>query len=383
MPPMSTLTPEEARRYARHLSLTEVGPEGQAALGNARVLLVGAGGLGSPAALYLAAAGVGTIGLVDHDAVDASNLQRQVLFGTSDVGRPKVDAGATRLADLNPLIDVVPHPVRLDAQTAMDIMAGYDIVVDGSDNFATRYLVNDACVLLGRPVVYGAVLRFEGQVSVFAADNGPCYRCMYPQPPDAGSVPNCADAGVLGVLPGIIGGMQAAEAIKLILGAGDPLVGRLLMFDAMTMRFREVTIARDSGCPMCGDNRTIHELIDYDEFCGTPREEENSNMSIPEIEPKQLKQKMDANEDIFVLDVREPHEAEICKISDNLIPMSEIPARIADLDYDRETVVYCRTGVRSASVVEFLRDSGFSNVSNLRGGVHAWSDDVDNSFPKY
>jgi adenylyltransferase/sulfurtransferase len=371
-------------RYSRHLVLPEVGAAGQRALGGAGVLVVGTGGLGAPVGLYLAAAGVGRLGLVDFDQVEESNLQRQVIFGTADVGRSKVDAARSRLRDLNPGIEVVGHNERLSRDNALDIIRDYDLVVDGSDNFATRYLVNDACVILGRPDVYGSVYRFEGQASVFATPGGPCYRCLYPEPPPAGSVPSCAEGGVLGVLPGIVGAIQASEAIKWIIGAGDGLAGRLLLFDALAMRFRELRLERDRACPVCGDSPTIRELIDYDEFCADPtHQEHNRTVAIPEIEPAELKRRLDAGEDIMVVDVREPHERNICDIGGQLIPMGELPARIRELDPEREIVVYCRTGRRSAHVVQFLHQWGYERVFNLRGGLHAWADEVDPDLPKY
>lgn len=376
-------TPKSAARYSRHLVLPEVGPEGQQALGRARVLTVGAGGLGAPVGLYLAAAGVGTLGVADFDTVDESNLQRQVTFGTSDIGRPKVEAARDRLTDLNPDIDVVAHPVRLSRDNALDIIGGYDIVVDGSDNFATRYLINDACVILGKPNVYGSVYRFEGQATVFGAPGGPCYRCLYPAPPPPGVVPSCAEGGVLGVLPGIIGAIQATETIKWIVGAGETLVGRLLLFDALKMRFRELRLERDSSCPVCGTTPTIRELIDYDQFCGTASQKDDDNVTVPEIDPIELKRRLDAGEDIYILDVREPHERNICDIGGELIPMGELPGRVRELDSEREIVVYCRTGRRSAHVVGFLNQWGFEKVLNLRGGLHAWSDEVDPAVPKY
>jgi len=377
------LSPDEIQRYSRHLFMPEVAEAGQLRLKRARVLMIGAGGLGAPAGLYLAAAGVGTIGLVDFDVVDASNLQRQVMFATKDVGRPKLEAARERLRGLNPHVSFVLHETRLTSANALDIMRGYDIVLDGSDNFPTRYLVNDACVLLGKPYVYGSVFRFEGQVTLFATPDGPCCRCLYPSPPPPGSVPNCAESGVLGVLPGIVGAIQASEAIKWVLGLGESLAGRLLLFDALAMRFREVAFGRDEACPVCGPNRTIHEPIDYDAFCGARGEEEQDDMAVPAIGPKELKARLDAGDDVLVLDVREPHESEFCNIGGTLIPLGELPARLHELDPSREIVVYCRTGVRSAQAVNFLQDAGFDRVLNLAGGLHAWSDQVDASIPKY
>ncbi len=379
--PRPGLTPDEIRRYSRHLALPEVGPRGQSALKSARVLLIGAGGLGSPVALYLAAAGVGCLGIADFDIVDETNLHRQVLFGTGDVGRLKVEAAADRLGDLNPRVDIEAHNTQLSSDNALDIIGRYDLVVDGTDNFPTRYLINDACILLGKPNVYGSIYRFEGQATVFATPGGPCYRCLYPEPPPPGSVPSCEEGGVLGVLPGIIGAIQANEAIKLIIAAGKGLSGRLLLFDALNMEFRELKLPRDKACPACGDTPTIRELVDYDEFCGVPNQEET--VTIPEMEPTELKRRLDAGDDVFVLDVREPHERNICDIGGELIPMGELPARVRELDSDREIVVVCRTGRRSAHVVGFLHQWGFDNVWNLRGGLHAWSDQVDPSIPKY
>ncbi len=377
------LTPDELRRYSRHLVMPEVAVDGQLKLKRARVLIIGAGGLGAPAGLYLTAAGVGTIGLVDFDVVDVTNLQRQVTFGTKDVGRPKLQAARERLQDLNPGVAFELHETRLTSDNALEIIKDYDIVVDGTDNFPTRYLVNDACVLLGKPYVYGSIFRFEGQITVFAAANGPCYRCLYPAPPPPGLVPSCAEGGVLGVLPGIVGAIQANEAIKWILGAGESLAGRLLLFDALKMRFRELKLRRSDECPVCGPNRTIHELIDYEEFCGIRGEEVQEDMAIPAIGPRELKKRLDAGEDVLVLDVREPHEKQLCHIGGTLIPLGELAARMHELDSSRDIVVYCRTGVRSAQAVGFLQDAGFDKVWNLTGGIHAWSDEIDSSIPKY
>jgi adenylyltransferase/sulfurtransferase len=368
-------------RYSRHLLVPDIGLEGQALIKSARVLLVGAGGLGSPAGLYLAAAGVGRIGIVESDAVDIANLQRQVAFGTSDVGRPKIEAFVRRLGDLNPVIDLVPHAERLDRRNALEIFSGYDIVVDGSDNFATRYLVSDACVLSGKPDVFGSVIRFEGQASVFAARGGPCYRCLYPEPPPAHLVPSCSEAGVLGALPGIIGSILAAETMKLIIGRGDTLSGRLLLFDAFRARFREIEIPKDPACPMCGAHRTITDLPDYDAFCGAPGSSHPAET--PEISALALKDALDAREDLLLLDVREPHEYAICNLDGILIPLAQLPGRVAELDPARDIVVYCHSGSRSAAAVDFLRRLGFPRVRNLRGGILAWADDVDPTFPKY
>ena len=379
------LTPAERQRYSRHLIMPEVGPEGQRKLKAAKVLLVGTGGLGSPSALYLAAAGVGTLGIVDFDVVDETNLQRQVLYGTKDVGRPKLEAAAERITDVNPNVRVVQHPVRLTSENALDILAGYDVIVDGTDNFPTRYLVNDACVLLGKPNVYGSIFRFEGQVSVFATEGGPCYRCLFREPPPPGLVPSCAEGGVLGVLPGIIGALQALEAIKLIIGQGKTLAGRLLLFDALTMRWRELTIRRNPACPACGDNPTVTRLIDYEEFCGLrqPRAQEDD---IPEIGAAELRDRLEAGEPITLIDVREPHEWDIANLGDRgarLIPLGELPDRLSELSDAGEIVVHCRTGGRSARAVALLRQAGFQRVLNLRGGIRAWADEVDPTLPKY
>ena len=388
------LTSAESLRYARHLVMPEVGPAGQAKLKAARVLVVGAGGLGSPVSLYLAAAGVGTLGLVDFDDVDASNLQRQVLYGESDLGRPKLEAAAERLRDLNPHVDVVLHEARLTSANALEILAGYDIVVDGTDNFPTRYLVNDACVLLGKRNVYGSILRFEGQVSVFGGgDDAPCYRCLFRQPPPPGLVPSCAEGGVLGVLPGIIGSLQALETIKLITGIGTPLIGRLVLFDGMALKFRELRLRRNPACPACGDEPTVTALIDYDEFCGLGRGEESvvedgadTADTADEIGAGELKARLDAGESIELIDVREPFEWGIANLEEygaRLIPMNQIPERLEELDPAREVVLICRSGARSMQVTQYLRGRGYDRARNLRGGVLAWGDEVDPSFPRY
>jgi len=377
------LSPEEVKRYSRHLIMPEVAIDGQLKLKAAKVLLIGTGGLGAPAGLYLTAVGVGKIGLVDFDVVDYTNLQRQVTFGTKDVGRTKLDAAHERLSDLNPEVEFVLHETRLTSDNALDIIRGYDIVVDGTDNFPTRYLVNDACVLLGVPYVYGSIFRFEGQITVFATEDGPCYRCLYPSPPPPGLVPSCAEGGVLGVLPGIVGAIQANEAIKLILGVGVSLSGRLLLFDALKMKFRELKLRKNPECPACGTHRTLKALIDYDEFCGIRGEEVQDNVAVPEVGVKELKRRLDAGEDVLVLDVREPHEFKICNIGGLLIPLGELAARVHELDSARDIVVHCRTGVRSAQAVEFLQDAGFERVWNLKGGIHAWSDEIDSTLPKY
>ena len=377
------LSPQEILRYSRHLIMPEVGMEGQLKLKAAKVLLLGAGGLGAPLGLYLAAAGVGRLGLVDFDAVDFTNLQRQVTFGTKDVGRPKLDAARERLRDLNPEIQIDLHEAKLTSENALDILRGYDIVADGTDNFPTRYLVNDACVLLGKPNVYGSIFRFEGQATVFALADGPCYRCLYPEPPPPGLVPSCAEGGVLGVLPGIVGSIQANETIKLILGAGETLKGRLLVFDALKMKFRELKLRKNPDCPACGAKPTIKKLIDYYEFCGMRGEEAQPAVAVPEIEPKELKRKLDAGEDVFILDVREPHEYQICHINGYLLPLGDLAKRAHELDSARTIVAHCRSGKRSAEAVDFLRKAGFRKVWNLKGGILAWSDQVDPSVPKY
>lgn len=378
------LSKDEIQRYSRHLIMPEVGLEGQLKLKKARVLMIGTGGLGAPLGLYLAAAGVGHLGLVDFDVVDSSNLQRQVTFTTADVGKPKSEAAKARLSALNPMIDIVSYETRLTSENALDLFRDYDIIVDGTDNFPTRFLVNDACLLLGKPNVYGSIFRFEGQATVFGYPGGPCYRCLYPEPPPPGLVPSCAEGGVLGVLPGIIGSIQAMETIKLILGVGDSLAGRLLLFDALAMRFRELKLRRNPDCPMCGNNRTINKLIDYEEFCGIRGEEAPAMTDgIAEITPKELKARQDKGDDLFILDVREPHEYQICNLNGKLIPLGELPRRVAELDSSREMVVHCRSGKRSADAIHFLQKAGFKKLLNLKGGVLAWSDQVDPTMPKY
>ncbi len=382
--PAAALSKEEILRYSRHLIMPEVGMEGQLKLKQAKVLCIGTGGLGAPLGLYLAAAGVGRIGLVDFDAVDSTNLQRQILFSSQDVGRPKIEAASERLHGLNPDIQIDPIEARLTSENALEILKDYDVIVDGTDNFPTRYLVNDACVLLGKPNVYGSIFRFEGQVTIFGHPGGPCYRCLYPEPPPPGLVPSCAEGGVLGVLPGIVGAIQAAEALKLILGKGEPLTGRLLLFDALAMRFRELKLRKNRECPACGDHPTISQLIDYAEFCGIRGEEAPlPQTTVPEITPKELKARLDRGDDIFILDVREPHEYQICNLGGNLIPLGDLSKRVNELDSSREIVAHCRSGKRSAEAVEFLRSAGFRKVLNLKGGILAWSDEVDPSVPKY
>ena len=380
------LTTDDLSRYSRHLILPEVGMEGQRRLKAARVLCVGTGGLGSPLAFYLAAAGIGTLGLVDFDVVDASNLQRQIIHSTKDIGRKKLDSAEEKLIALNPALNVVKHDTMLSSANALDILKDYDIVADGTDNFPTRYLVNDACVLLGKPNVYGSIFRFEGQASVFATEDGPCYRCLYPEPPPPGLVPSCAEGGVLGILPGLVGVIQATEAIKLILGKGDSLIGRLLLVDALNMRFRELKLRKNPECPVCGTNPTITALIDYDHFCGiipeTPQETNLKN-GIPQISVKDLKARRDRGEDVFLLDVREPYEYQIAQIGGTLIPQNDVPNRLAEIPRDREIVVQCRSGARSQRIAEFLKQSGYTQVANLAGGILAWSDEIDPSVQKY
>jgi sulfur-carrier protein adenylyltransferase/sulfurtransferase len=378
------LSKEEILRYSRHLIMPEVGMEGQLKIKAAKVLCIGTGGLGAPLGLYLAAAGVGRIGLVDFDVVDSTNLQRQVLFGTQDVGKPKTEAAANRLRDLNPDIQIDTFETQLTSANALELFKDYDIIVDGTDNFPTRYLVNDASVMTGKLNVYGSIFRFEGQITVFGAPDGPCYRCLYPEPPPPGLVPSCAEGGVLGVLPGIVGTIQAAEALKLIIGKGDPLIGRLLLFDALAMKFRELKLRKNPDCPVCGTHPTQKGLIDYAEFCGVRGEEAPSTVTnIPEITPKELKARLDKGDDIYVLDVREPHEYQICNINGHLIPLGELPQRVHELDSSKEIVAHCKSGKRSAQAVEFLRGAGFKKIQNLKGGILAWSDEVDPSVPKY
>src|SRR5580692_3633540 len=382
--PATSLTNEEILRYSRHLIMPEVGMEGQLKLKNAKVLLIGTGGLGAPLGLYLAAAGVGKLGLVDFDVVDFTNLQRQIAFGSSDVGKSKAKSAQARLSDLNPAIEIQAYELQLDSSNALELFKDYDIIVDGTDNFPTRYLVNDACILLGKPNVYGSIFRFEGQITVFGMPAGPCYRCLYPEPPPPGLVPSCAEGGVLGVLPGIVGSIQAMETIKLILGRGDNLIGRLLLFDALGMKFRELKLRKNPNCPMCGEHRTINKLIDYYEFCGVRGEEApGPNVQVPEIAPKELKARLDRGDDLYILDVREPHEYQICNLNGHLIPLGELPRRVHELDSSREIVAHCRSGKRSAEAVDFLRKAGFRKILNLKGGILAWSDEVDPSVPKY
>ena len=386
--PAVSFSPEEMRRYSRHFTLPEFGIAGQRKLKTSSVLLVGAGGLGSPLALYLAAAGVGRLGLIDFDVVDESNLHRQVLHGTKDVGRKKLDSARDRIADINPNVEVETYETALTSANALDILAGYDVVADGTDNFPTRYLVNDACVLLGIPNVYASIFRFEGQVSVFGFQDGPCYRCVYEQPPPPGLVPSCAEGGVLGVLPGLVGTLQATEVIKMLTGIGEPLVGRLLMVDALDMQFRTLKIRKNPDCPICSDHPTQKELIDYDAFCGVPHQnghQDNDEEMIPEITVKEFKERLDRGDKMFVLDVRQPHETEICSLGGTLIPVAELPQRLDEIaDHrDEDVIVYCRSGARSGRAVEMMRQRGFTKALNLKGGVLAWSDEVDPTMPKY
>lgn len=386
-PETESLNADEIMRYSRHLIMPEVALAGQEKLKAASVLLIGAGGLGSPLGLYLAAAGIGKIGIVDSDVVDVTNLQRQVLYGTDDIGVDKLDAAAKRLEDLNPHIEIVKHKVRLTSENALEVLEPYDVIIDGTDNFPTRYLVNDACVMLGKPNIYGSIFRFEGQVSVFDAEQGPCYRCLYPEPPPPGLVPSCAEGGVLGILPGTVGALQATEAIKVILGIGEPLIGRLLRFDALTMNFKEFKLRKDHRCPVCGDEPTVTELIDYMEFCGFGPDHKEADELLDEayeISASELAAMRAAGKNPVVIDVREPHERDIAFIPDStMIPVGDVPARMHELDTADEIVLYCRTGVRSARALEQLRGAGFTKLKNLVGGIHAWADEVDPSIPKY
>jgi len=380
------LTTDELSRYSRHLILPEVGMEGQQKLKAARVLCVGTGGLGSPLALYLTAAGIGTLGLVDFDVVDASNLQRQIIHSTRDIGRKKLDSAEEKLIALNPAINIVKHETMLSSANALDILKDYDIVADGTDNFPTRYLVNDACVLLDKPNAYGSIFRFEGQASVFATKDGPCYRCLYPEPPPPGLVPSCAEGGVLGILPGLVGVIQATEVIKLILGKGDSLAGRLLLVDALNMRFRELKLRKNPECPVCGANPTITKLIDYQQFCGIvpeSKEEKTMKNGIPQITVKELKRRIDVGEDLYILDVREPFEYQIAQIGGKLIPLNDVPQRLNEIPREREIIVQCKSGGRSQRVAELLKQQGYPSVVNLAGGILAWSDEIDPSVHKY
>ena len=383
------LSNDEIKRYSRHLIMPEVGMDGQRKLKAASVLCIGAGGLGSPAAMYLAAAGVGTIGLVDFDVVDFSNLQRQIIHGTPDVGRSKLASARDRLHGINPHVDIQTYETALSSENALKLFEPYDVILDGTDNFPTRYLTNDACVLLGKPNAYGSIFRFEGQASVFATKDGPCYRCLYPEPPPPGLVPSCAEGGVLGVLPGIIGVIQATEAIKLVTGIGEPLIGRFLIYDALRMRFRELKLKKDPDCPVCGTHPTVTKLIDYQEFCGIhPAAPESTTVSTPgnalEITSVELKQRLDRGDKLTLVDVREPNEYQINRIPGTvLIPLGDVPRRYAELDKDAEIVVHCKMGGRSAKAADFLRSVGFKRVLNLKGGILDWIDKVDPSQPKY
>jgi sulfur-carrier protein adenylyltransferase/sulfurtransferase len=387
---LPALSNNEVQRYSRHLIMPEVGVDGQRKMKAARVLCIGAGGLGSPVAMYLAAAGMGTIGLVDFDVVDFSNLQRQILHGTPDVGRSKLASAKDRLNAINPNVQIETFETALTSKNALKIFESFDVVIDGTDNFPTRYLVNDACVLLGIPNAYGSIFRFEGQASVFGAKDGPCYRCLYPEPPPPGLVPSCAEGGVLGVLPGIIGTIQATEAIKLIIGAGEPLIGRFLIFDALRMKFRELKLRKDPDCPVCGTNPTVRELIDYEQFCGVaPASHASASASTPggsalDITVTELKERMDRGDKLTIVDVREPNEYQICRIpGTRLIPLGDVPARVNELDPNEELVVHCKMGGRSAKAADFLRSVGFKNVKNLKGGILEWIDKVDPTQPKY
>jgi adenylyltransferase/sulfurtransferase len=382
--PATSLSNEEIARFSRHLILPEVGMDGQLKLKNAKIAMIGAGGLGAPVGLYLAAAGIGRIGLVDFDVVDASNLQRQVIHGTKDLGRKKLDSAADRMTDINPNIRIDKYEVGLTSENAFDILRDYDIVIDGTDNFPTRYLVNDACVLLKKPNVYGSIFRFEGQATVFAYEDGPCYRCLYPEPPPPGLVPSCAEGGVLGILPGLIGVVQATEAVKIILGVGETLKNRLLLYDALNMRFRELKLRRDKDCPVCGDHPTVTKLIDYQQFCGVGETSPVAVVQEGVIDPVEVKQKQDRGDTFTLIDVREPHEYQIAKIPGAvLIPLGTLPARLGELDKDADIVAHCKSGARSQKAVDLLKQTGFKHVWNMTGGILAWSDKVDPTVPKY
>jgi molybdopterin/thiamine biosynthesis adenylyltransferase/rhodanese-related sulfurtransferase len=378
---------DEIARYSRHLIMPEVTLDGQKRIKAASVLCIGTGGLGSPIALYLAAAGIGRLGLVDYDVVDFSNLQRQILHGTDDVGRKKLNSARDRIKAVNPNVQVELHDMMFRSENAMQVVQDYDIVIDGTDNFPTRYLSNDVCVLTKKPNIYGSIFRFDGQCTVFAPHlGGPCYRCMFPEPPPPGMVPSCAEGGVLGVLPGIIGVMQAIEAIKMIIGIGDSLIGRLVSFDALKLRFKEFKIRKDPGCPICGDHPTIHELMDYDQFCGIPQADADAakELEVPTITATELKTKIDRNDKFVLVDVREPFEYDISRIpGSKLIPLGELPARLSELDSADEIVLHCKVGGRSAKALRILQEAGFRKLNNLHGGITAWSDEVDPSIPKY
>jgi molybdopterin/thiamine biosynthesis adenylyltransferase/rhodanese-related sulfurtransferase len=382
-PAAVTLNNDEILRYSRHLIMPEVGMEGQLKIKAARVLCIGTGGLGSPLALYLAAAGVGTLGLVDFDVVDYTNLQRQIIHTTADVGRKKLDSAADKIKAINPFVNLRTFDTFLNSENALDLFRDFDLIADGTDNFPTRYLVNDACVLSGKPNVYASIFRFEGQASVFGTKAGPCYRCLYPEPPPPGLVPSCAEGGVLGILPGLLGIIQATEVVKMILGNGDPLIGRLLLVDALAMKFRELKLRKNPDCPVCGTHPTVTKLIDYNEFCGIRGEEKAVEASGSDMQVEELKRRLDAGDDIFVLDVREPHEYQICNIGGHLIPLNDLPNRVNELDTSREIVAHCKMGGRSAKAVAFLRQAGFTKIHNLAGGITAWSERVDPKVPKY
>jgi adenylyltransferase/sulfurtransferase len=389
------LTNEEIQRYSRHLIMPEVGMAGQKKLKAAKVLLIGAGGLGSPLAMYLAAAGIGRIGLVDYDTVSYSNLQRQIIHGTSDVGRPKLASARDRIQELNPFVEVELYEVPITSGNALEIMTPYDVIIDGTDNFPTRYLTNDACVILGKPNVYGSIFRFEGQASVFYAEEGPCYRCLFPEPPPPGLVPSCAEGGVLGVLPGTIGAIQATEAIKLILGSGEPLIGRLLLYDAMTMEFNQVKLRKNPACPVCGENPTVTKLIDYEQFCGVPAHDQSLYTAglegdmlsqVPQMIPTELRDRLDRGDDLMIVDVREPHEWDISNLGHlgaELMPKGEVLERMGELDTAKEIVVQCRTGGRSAEIILLLQQHGFTKLHNLDGGINRWATEVEPGMPTY
>ena len=385
-----TLSHDEIRRYSRHLIMPEVGIQGQRKLKAASVLLIGTGGLGSPLALYLAAAGIGRIGLVDYDVVDETNLQRQVIHYTSDVGKSKLDSAAAKMSDMNPYLVIEKHNTPLTSANALELLAGYDVIIDGTDNFPTRYLVNDACVILGKPNVYGSIFRFDGQLTVFDARRGPCYRCLFPEPPPPGLVPSCAEGGVLGILPGTIGTLQATEAIKLILGIGDPLIGRMVLYDALNMTFDTIKVRKNPNCPVCGEHPTIHELIDYEQFCGVPAHDrseykvKSAEGGVRNITVHDLKAQQDAGNNPVLLDVRDPHEWEISSLDNALrIPKSRVVARADEIPRDQEVVVYCKTGVRSRDSILALQNLGFTNLINLTGGINAWAREIDPRLPTY
>ncbi|MFN8418021.1 MAG: molybdopterin-synthase adenylyltransferase MoeB [Anaerolineae bacterium] len=389
-PDTVTLSHDEVRRYSRHLIMPEVGIQGQKKLKAASVLLIGTGGLGSPTALYLTAAGIGRIGLVDYDVVDETNLQRQIIHYSSDVGKTKLDSAAAKLSDINPYLVIEKHNTPLTSENALEILKDYDVIIDGTDNFPTRYLVNDACVILGKPNVYGSIFRFEGQLSVFYAKEGPCYRCLFPEPPPPGLVPSCAEGGVLGILPGTIGTLQATEAIKLILGIGKPMIGRMLLYDALNMSFDQIKLRKNPNCPVCGEHPTVTELIDYEDFCGVPAhdrseyKEKSAQQHVRSIGVHDLKARLDAGSDVVIVDVRDPHEWEISNIEGSLhIPKSQALARKDEIPRDREVVVQCRTGVRSRDVIVMLQKEGYTNLVNLAGGINAWAREIDKSQPTY